>query len=164
MASSSTACSTASEEVTAAQTGKVDVALHQIDEPEDYRRAEVDHVQHDRHCLRQFRVEHREKLSPAAVAAWKAPAAPPGVGTSDPTIAQPSTKIVSLIPNGNPKARNTSMLATPMLTQTTAVQPTVIANSRTSTKTRNARASCSRMLITAARDASGQTAVPRFWA
>ena len=35
---------------------------------------------------------------PAAVAAWNAPAAPPGVGTNEPTNAQPSTKIVSESP------------------------------------------------------------------
>ena len=88
-------------------------------------------------------------ISPAAVAAWKAPAAPPGVGTSEPTSDQPRTKTVSVTPKRSPKARSTSKFANTIDSQTMADQPTVTASSRAFTSTLSALASCSRILTTA---------------
>ena len=69
------------------------------------------------------------RISAPPVTAWNAPAAPPGVGITDPIIDQPSTKSVSETPNGRPNARKTRRLPTATDPHNASDHPIVVASS-----------------------------------
>src|SRR5581483_11385857 len=75
-----------------------------------------------------------------------APAAPPGVGTADPIIDQPSTNKICENPNGIPKARHTRRFAKAIDPQRSSDQKILIVNNLMSERTFNAAASCSSVL------------------
>src|SRR4051794_25763735 len=69
------------------------------------------------------------KIRLPAVAAWNAPAAPPGVGISEPSEATPITNVESINLIGKPNARITSQVGTAIDIQSANVQKTARNNS-----------------------------------